>query len=166
MPDLTHLTDLTDLTVEREIVIDAPLDIVWRTITEPDQITKWFADEVTLDVQPGAHGTFTFDEHARNAKFRVALVVETVEPPHRFSFRWGHPDDVAADDANSVLVEFTLVAETPEQTRLRVAESGLRAVAWADDRKAGYADDHRQGWAYHLGRLHGLFSGSSDAPAR
>jgi uncharacterized protein YndB with AHSA1/START domain len=160
------MPDLTDLTVEREIVIDAPLDVVWRTITEPDQITQWFADEVTFDAQPGAEGTFVFDEHARNSRFRVALVVEAVEPPHRFSFRWGHPDDVAADDSNSVLVEFTLVAETSEQTRLRVAETGLRTVAWTDARKADYADDHRNGWAYHLGRLHGLFSGSTSTPAR
>ena len=30
--------------IEREIVIEAPAEVVWRTITEPDQISLWFAD--------------------------------------------------------------------------------------------------------------------------
>jgi uncharacterized protein YndB with AHSA1/START domain len=158
---------MTDLTIEREIVIDAPIDVVWHTITAPDQITQWFADEVTLDVRPGGHGTLTFDEHAKNEKVSAALVVAAVEAPHRFAFRWGHAAGVAADETNSVLVEFTLVAETDEQTRLRVAETGLGGVTWPDDEKVGYADDHRQGWEYHLRRLQQLFSNSSSsAPSR
>ena len=38
----------TEYRIEREIVIDAPVEVVWRTITEPDQITEWFADTVDL----------------------------------------------------------------------------------------------------------------------
>ena len=44
------------LTIEREILIDAPAEVVWRTITEPGQISQWFADRVELVVEPGAHG--------------------------------------------------------------------------------------------------------------
>jgi uncharacterized protein YndB with AHSA1/START domain len=44
------------LTIEREILIEAPVKVVWRTITEPDQISQWFADKVELVVEPGAHG--------------------------------------------------------------------------------------------------------------
>ena len=43
------------LTIEREILIEAPVRW-WRTITEPDQISQWFADKVDFVVEPGAHG--------------------------------------------------------------------------------------------------------------
>ena len=29
------------LQIEREVVIDAPVDVVWRTVTEPQQISQW-----------------------------------------------------------------------------------------------------------------------------
>ena len=29
----------TEYRIEREIVIEAPVEVVWRTITEPDQMT-------------------------------------------------------------------------------------------------------------------------------
>jgi len=38
------------LTIERQILIEAPVKVVWRTITEPDQISQWFADKVELVV--------------------------------------------------------------------------------------------------------------------
>ena len=44
------------LVIDREVLIEAPAEVVWRTITEPDQITQWFASRVELVVEPGAHG--------------------------------------------------------------------------------------------------------------
>lgn len=152
------MSTMTDLMIEREILIDAPAEVVWRTITEPDQITQWFADRVELDARPLAAGSFFFDQHASAQPFTAPLVVETVEPPHRFSFRWSHPQGVAPTRANSVLVEFTLYSEGEQRTRLRVVETGLDEVAWSGDEKARYADDHRHGWEYHFGRLGELFA--------
>ena len=53
---------MTDLTIEREVLIEAPADVVWRTITEPDQISRWFADRVELDLRSGGAGTFVFED--------------------------------------------------------------------------------------------------------
>ena len=145
---------MTDLTIEREIVIEARVVVVWRTITEPDQIVLWFADRVELDARPGGDGTLVFEDMANIA----ALVVEAVDPPHRFSFRWAHPDGEAPVPGNSVLVEFTLTAEGDERTRLRVVETGLDTIGWTDDDKGRYADEHRDGWDHHLGRLVDLYA--------
>jgi uncharacterized protein YndB with AHSA1/START domain len=84
--------------------------------------------------------------------------VETVEPPRRCSFRWGQPEGEAPGPGNSVLVEFTLSAESNERTRFRVVETGLDAIGSPEEEKALYADDHRNGWATHLGRLGELFA--------
>jgi uncharacterized protein YndB with AHSA1/START domain len=137
---------MTELQVEREVVIDAPVDVVWRTITEPDQIQRWFADRVELDLKPGGHGLLVFGDQDD------PLVVEAVEPPTRFSFRWNHPAGETPAAANSMLVEFTLVGEG-ERTRLRVVETGHELRAWPQSEKNRYAEEHREGWGTFTDRL-------------
>jgi uncharacterized protein YndB with AHSA1/START domain len=85
-------------------------------------------------------------------------VVETVDPPHRFAFRWAYPDGEVPVAGNSVLVEFTLTADGDERTRLRVTETGLDAIGWPDDDKARYTEEHRDGWVDFFGRLGDLFA--------
>jgi uncharacterized protein YndB with AHSA1/START domain len=141
----------THYQVEREIVIDAPVEVVWRTITEPDQIVLWFADKVDLEIEPGARGYLGFGDQGG------PVVVETVDPPTRFSFRWNHPADEEPTVGNSLLVEFTLRGEGG-QTRLRVVESDLNLLTRPDIDKQQYADEHNGGWGDFLGRLAGLLA--------
>ncbi len=149
---------MADLSIEREVLIEAPAAVVWRTITEPDQIARWFADRVELDLQPGGAGVLVFEDKATGDVVTAPLVVTTVEPPTRFSFRWNHPDGDAPVLGNSVLVEFTLSEESSDRTRLRVTETGLDVIGWPDDDRAGYVQHHREGWADILGRLEDLFA--------
>jgi uncharacterized protein YndB with AHSA1/START domain len=145
---------MANIEIEREVVIDAPVDVVWRTITEPDQITQWFADRVELIAEPGGHGAMYFGDEGEGGP----LVVDAVEAPTRFSFRWNHPAGEDPVDGNSLLVEFTLVAEGSERTRLRVVESGLDLLAWPDAEKERYAEEHNGGWATFLERLVALLA--------
>ena len=82
----------------------------------------------------GEYGTF----HTR---------IETVEPPHRFAYRWAsaHPGELATDD-NSTLVEFTLTSDG-EKTRLSVVETGFATLQIPPEREptAGY-ESHSSGW--------------------
>jgi len=135
------------LVIDRDILIEAPAEVVWRTITEPDQISQWFADRVELVVEPGARGYLEFGDQGG------PVVVETVEPPTRFSFRWNHPRGEDPVAGNSMLVEFTLTPEGAERTRLRVVESGHELCDWPDAEKQRYADEHSEGWGDFLGRL-------------
>jgi uncharacterized protein YndB with AHSA1/START domain len=143
---------MTGLGIEREVLIEAPVEVVWRTVTEPDQMSRWFADQVDLVVEPGAHGHMSFGDQGG------PVVVETVEPPRRFSFRWNHPDGEEPMAGNSMLVEFTLTPEGAERTRLRVTENGAEARDWPDEEKQRYADEHRGGWGEFLDRLAGLLA--------
>ena len=81
------------------------------------------------------------------------VVVETVDPPTRFSFRWNHPRGEEPIPGNSMLVEFTLTPEGDERTRLRVTETGHELRAWPDEEKQRYAAEHQEGWGDFLGRL-------------
>jgi uncharacterized protein YndB with AHSA1/START domain len=138
------------LNIEREIVIDAPVEVVWRTITEPDQIERWFAKHAELDCREGGDGVLVFESAT------ASLVVERVDRPRLFAFRWGHPEGERPRHGNSMLVEFTLVAEGDEQTRLRVVETGIEATPRSDDEKEGYAEDHRRGWQINFDRIAAL----------
>ena len=135
--------------IEKEVVIDAPIEVVWRTITEPDQISQWFADRVELVLEPGGDGAMYFGDAGEGGP----LVVEAVEPPTRFSYRWNHPSGEEPAAGNSMLVEFTLIPEGDERTRLRVVESGHELRAWPDAEKERYAAEHREGWVEYLDRL-------------
>jgi uncharacterized protein YndB with AHSA1/START domain len=135
------------LRIEREVLIEAPVEVVWRTITEPGQLSQWFADRVDLVVEPGAHGYLQFGDQGG------PVVVEAVDPPTRFSFRWNYPLGEEPAAGNSMLVEFTLTPEGGERTRLRVTESGHELLAWPDAEKQRYADEHLAGWAEYLDAL-------------
>jgi uncharacterized protein YndB with AHSA1/START domain len=135
------------LMIEREVLIEAPADVAWRLITEPDQLTQWFADRVDLVVEPGARGFMAFGDQGG------PVAVEAVEPPARFSFRWNYPPEAEPAPGNSVLVEFTLTPEGSERTRLRVTESGHELLAWPDAEKERYAAEHQSGWGGFLDRL-------------
>jgi uncharacterized protein YndB with AHSA1/START domain len=64
---------MAGLVIEREVLIEAPVEVVWRIITEPDQMSQWFADRVELVVEPGAHGYMQFGDQGG------PVVVETVD---------------------------------------------------------------------------------------
>jgi uncharacterized protein YndB with AHSA1/START domain len=138
---------MAGLVIAREVLIEAPVEVVWRTITEPDQMSQWFADRVDLVIVPGAQGYMEFGDQGG------PVVVETVDPPTRFSFRWNHPRGEEPVPGNSMLVEFTLTPEGHERTRLRVTESGHELRAWPDTEKQRYADEHQEGWVEYLDRL-------------
>ena len=138
--------------IEREVLIEAPVDVVWKVVTEPEQITRWFTDSAQIDVRPGGEGTLFWDKRASNVPTTAHILVETVDPPHTFSFRWGHPEGAEAKSGNSMLVEFTLRAEG-ENTRLRVVESGVAELDWPEEQKATYVEDHNGGWKIHLTSL-------------
>jgi uncharacterized protein YndB with AHSA1/START domain len=140
-------TTVNPTAIERDILIDAPADVVWAVITRPEGITQWFSDAAELDLRPGGSGSLTFTGHGT-----VPLRVEVVRPPHLFSFRWEFPEGEQPSPGNSLLVEFTLTPEG-DGTRLRVVETGFDDRDWTPDTRTAYVDDHTQGWTEIVGKL-------------
>ena len=142
--------------IEREILIEAPVQVVWGVITEPGQISRWFTDEADVQARAGADGTLTWRPGGRAGNPQSDLIapirVVDAEPYRRFSFRWSHPRDASPNAGNSALVEFTLTEEA-HGTRLRVTESGIDAVTHDDEGRARYLESHEHGWEKHLGEL-------------
>jgi uncharacterized protein YndB with AHSA1/START domain len=133
--------------IEREIVIDAPVEVVWSVVTEPEHISGWFSDSADLDLRPGGRAVLHWNDFGT-----VQGCVERVEPPHFFSFRWAVDPGRDIDEGTSTLVEFSLRAEQ-DSTRLTVVETGFQGLAGPEDEKQRCFDSHRRGWELELGEL-------------
>jgi uncharacterized protein YndB with AHSA1/START domain len=133
--------------IEREILIEAPVEVVWAVVTEPEHISGWFSDSIELDLRPGGQAVLHWDGHGT-----VQGRVERVEPPRFFSFRWMVERGPEFAEDNSTLVEFSLRPEG-DSTRLKVVESGFGDLAGPEDERQRHFDGHRQGWEKELGEL-------------
>lgn len=144
--------------IEREIVVDAPMERVWAVVTQPEHLGEWFGTEAPTDVDLRAGGTLTF-VHGEGGKFPVAI--ERYEPPRLIAWRWAsdYPDE-KPKEGNSTLVEFTL-AEEGSGTRLTVVETGFAALDMpAGGREKSYRDNVT-GWGMEMTKLRAY----AEAPA-
>lgn len=136
--------------IERELYIEAAPDVVFAVVSDPVHVSRWWPDEASYPVHPGAAGELVFTHEG--AKVPVAIEVVDAQPPRLFSFRWTQPEGEQARAENSFLVTFTLEA-SGRGTLLRLVETGFEERGWdAAAVEAAYLD-HGEGWDYHLGRL-------------
>jgi uncharacterized protein YndB with AHSA1/START domain len=136
--------------IESAVLIAAPLQRVWDLITQAEHLGRWFGDAgAEVDLRPGGALSLSWREHGT-----FYGRVETVEPPHRFSYRWLSKLDSRAEPtpANSTLTEFTLSAEG-DRTRVAVVESGFDGLDVDPSERAAALADHTEGWTAELGEL-------------
>lgn len=132
--------------VRRTIHIDAPLEKVWRTVTEPELISQWFGRITLAGAGAGAVGTIGWP-----GERRVPIRVEAFNPPSEVSYRWCNeegPLPETVDEQRSTVFTFTLEA-TSGGTRLTVLESGFERTS----DPAAFMADHRGGWDAELDKL-------------
>lgn len=144
--------------IQRQIVLKAGIETVWRAISESDRFGAWFGvrfdgpfvagTEMTGRITP----TLVDPEVARMQEPHTGKLfqirVQTVQPPHRFAFGW-HPFaiDPAYDYSREpmTLVTFDL-EELVEATRLTITESGFDRIPIERRAQAWKANDG--GWSH------------------
>ena len=115
--------------IEKTIQLNAPLERVWRALTDHREFSKWF--RVNLE-SPFVVGTVTRGRitYPGYEHLVMEVVVKTIEPQRLFSFTW-HPYavDLNIDYSKEkpTLVEFRLEPKDGG-TLLSVTESGFDAV--------------------------------------
>jgi uncharacterized protein YndB with AHSA1/START domain len=137
--------------IERETVIAAPVERVWKLLTDAEHLGTWFGDAgAEIDLRPGGTMLLRWAEHGT-----VHARVERVEPQRVFSYRWAahqNTGDIELVDGNSTLVEFVLDSQG-DDTRLRVVESGFSALDVPAAEQAKRARGNEEGWEIELGHL-------------
>jgi uncharacterized protein YndB with AHSA1/START domain len=115
--------------IEKQVEIRAPVERVWRALTDHEEFGAWFRVKLDGPFIPGqpssGHITHPGYEHVRwNA------TVVNMDSPRLFSFTW-HPygidPDVDYSQETPTLVEFRL-EPTAGGTRLSVTESGFDKI--------------------------------------
>ena len=111
--------------IERTIILPVAQERVWAAITVPEKMAKWFAPECDINYEPGGSLRLVWENGDVSRG-----VVEAIEPPSIFSFRW-HARPVEYTDPltseNSTVVTFRL--ETVNSgTRLTVTEEGFAGL--------------------------------------
>ena len=123
--------------IERSIVVKADRERVWRAITTPEHLAKWFEPISFERLAVGEALTFGWDGEGS-----IALV----EPMDRFGFRW----QIAPPHPAQTLVVFALET-VPEGTRITVTEQGFEALP--DEVRTIRFKDNTQGWEHMLNSL-------------
>ncbi|WP_216208174.1 SRPBCC domain-containing protein [Amycolatopsis aidingensis] len=132
--------------IEREIVIDAPVERVWSLVTEPGW---WISDAGDrTGRRQWREGDLEVVQDPRYGRFPVRL--EQTEPRRYLAYRWASafPGEDPGT-GNSTLIEFWLT-ERDGGTVLRVAESGFAALATTDEARERAFGDNTGGWAEQL----------------
>lgn len=131
--------------VSVEVEIGAPVEVVWRLLTEPEQLVRWLGVAATLEPRP--RGRFRFELFA--GQFCSGRYVEVV-PNRRVVFTWGWEDPAIPVPPGSTTVAIDLEPRGTGRTHLRLAHTGLeRAMQLL----------HADGWARYLRRLAAIAEG-------
>lgn len=131
--------------IEKSVELRAPIERVWRALTDHEEFGAWFRVKLDGPFVPGqpSTGMMTYPgyEHCRwNA------TVQRMDAPHHFSFTWPpYAVDPDADYSQEppTLVEFRL-EPMDGGTRLTVTESGFDALPSARRAEAYRSNDG--GW--------------------
>ena len=120
---------MTSDSITQTTHVRAPIDRVWRAISDHREFGEWFKVALDQPFEAGkpstGHITHPGYEHV---KWHAEVVA--IEPPTRFAFRW-HPyaidPDVDYSREPTTLVEFTL-REKDGGTDVEVVERGFDAI--------------------------------------
>ncbi len=137
--------------IEKDVFIAAPVERVWRALTDHEQFGAWFG--VKLD------GPFVVGESTYGAMTEPSFEgwpwesrTEVMEAPRLFAFTWAHTVERDEDPhtAPRTRVEFRLAPEG-EGTRLTIVESGFDAVP--EERRAEVMRNNARGWEIQSARV-------------
>ena len=138
--------------IEKSIELNAPVERVWRALTDHNEFGEWFRVKLDGPFAPGevSRGRITYPgfEHVKwEAK------IKQMEAPRLFSFTW-HPyaidPDVDYSRERPTLVEFRL-EPTSSGTRLIIIESGFDALP--NNRQPDALRMNEGGWAEQIGNI-------------
>ncbi len=146
--------------IEKEILLHAPPEPVWRAISDSGRFGAWFGVAFDGPFAAGARLTgritpTTVDEEIARLQEPYAgkafeFLVERIEPMRRISFRW-HPFavDAGVDYSNEPMTLIALeMREAAGSVILTISESGFDRIPHARRARAIAANDG--GWAMQM----------------
>lgn len=137
--------------IEKTIDLEAPIDRVWRALTDHHEFGAWFrvALEKPFIVGEKTEGNITYPGYEH---MRLEAMVETLDTNALFAFRWrAIPNEKGESPLGELetLVEFKLQS-IESGTRLWIIESGFASLSVEDAARAEALRLNAQGWQMQI----------------
>ncbi|HEX5895803.1 MAG TPA: SRPBCC family protein [Thermoleophilaceae bacterium] len=151
-------TQAHEATVQKQIVVEAPLERAFSVFTEEFDSIKprdhnLMAVEIAETVFEPREGGRIYDRGVDGSECQWARVL-TYEPPNRVVFSWDiNPQwQLEPDPAKTSEVEVRFIAETPERTRVELEHRNLgrHGEGWEGMREGVGSEG---GWPLYLERF-------------
>jgi uncharacterized protein YndB with AHSA1/START domain len=131
--------------IEKNIVIDASPEVVFRAITDQVELTNWFPDQAILEPKLGGKVKFSFykdkeREHREFDFFPEGTIMEFI-PNKKVSYTWEEPN---TPDFPRTVVTWELEEIENNKTRVKLLHTGF---------ESGKLFKHDEGWSYFLYQL-------------
>ena len=128
--------------IKLEIMLNAPVEVVWKALTSKDEMKKWYFD--IKEFKPEVGFEFIFYGGDENRKYLHRCKILIVEKLKRLSYTWSY-DDYPGES----IVTFELF-EDGNQTRVKVRHEGIEKIHAGDD-KNFVRESFVAGWNYIIG---------------
>jgi uncharacterized protein YndB with AHSA1/START domain len=148
--------------VEQEVIIGAPVDLVWHAWTMAERVSQWFAPEAIIDAADGGPYELYFIPGNKTGMNTRGCKILGLVPAKELIFQWKGPDQFHSvmNNARSLTsVHVTFEAIDERHTKVIVKHYGfLDGEAWD-----GAVQWHEMAWSGVLKSLkNALESGKGD----
>jgi uncharacterized protein YndB with AHSA1/START domain len=138
--------------IRRTIEIDAPPEVVFKAISDPEELTNWFPDTAVLEPRVGGKFEIAFLKDSKNPRMKMEMdffnegrVVEFVQNKKlAYTWQWtgmtGFPETV---------VTWELEQLSNNKTRLILTHSGFTGK----EEGPASINEHIKGWSFFLNEL-------------
>ena len=131
---------ITSAPIVKEVLLDAPIEKVWKALTDKEEMKKWYFD--IAEFKPEVGFSFSFLGEKEGRKFVHVCTIQEVEVNKKLCYTWTY-EGVAGE----TLVSFELFPEG-NQTRLRLTHEGLETLPHNEDYSRS---NFEEGWNYIIG---------------
>ena len=131
----------TPFTIER--TLPAPVDRVWKALTDKEEMKKWYFDLDAFRPEPGFHFSFNGQGHDCEQYVHHCTITEVI-PGKKLAYSWeyeGYP--------GRSIVTFELFADG-DKTRLKLTHEGLET--FPKDKKDFGRESFAEGWTHIIGK--------------
>lgn len=113
-------------TLEFKLTLNAPIEKVWHTWTDSQDITNWFSPEAHIELRIGGPYELYFDSSNHDHQSTKGCKITEIKPRTSLGFQWKGPDmyqETMTNPAPITYVHVTFESEG-EKTHLTVNHGG------------------------------------------
>jgi uncharacterized protein YndB with AHSA1/START domain len=114
-------------TLEKEVVVDAPVADVWQAWTTVSGVKTFFAPEARVELEPGgAYEMYFLLDAPAGSRGSEGCTITEFEPEQKLVCTWNFPTTLPSIRNEHTLVTVTMEPAGPGRTRVAVSQTGWK----------------------------------------